>query len=61
MEETSETGNKQMQELIDNMHDTVFNDWEQQFIRDLHGRKYEHLSKSQKACVTRLIDWLEGK
>lgn len=46
--------------LIKNMRSSVFNDWEQGFIRDLVGKKYAQLTKNQKAVVTRLNDWLKG-
>lgn len=60
MIETDEEGNRQIRELINQRHDPIFNDWEQNFIRDLMGQRYEMLSKAQKACITRLIGWLKG-
>lgn len=60
MIETDETGNRQLRELIDRRHDMIFNEWEQNFIRDLMGKSYSSLTKHQKACVTRLIGWLKG-
>lgn len=60
MIETDEEGQRQMSLLIKNMRSSVFNDWEQGFIRDLVGKKYAQLTKNQKAVVTRLNDWLKG-
>lgn len=61
MIETNEEGQRQVNELLKNKDDEVFNDWEQEFIRDLASKKYEHLTGRQKSVVTRLYGWLSGK
>lgn len=60
MWETNEEGNRQIIELIQNRLSGVFNEWEQAFIKDLIGKKYEKLTKRQRDVITRLIDWLRG-
>lgn len=56
-------GDKKIEELIANVFDPIFNDWEKSFIKELQRvpKPYMKLSKSEKAVVIRLWEWLKGK
>jgi len=52
------TGNEQMAFLLKEQANPVFNYWEKRFIRDLKGKTYESLSKTDRGTVYRLYGWL---
>ncbi len=60
MIEVDSVGAAQLTQLITNIDCGDFNEWEQDFIKRLKGRKYQDLSTREKAVVTRLIGWMNG-
>lgn len=61
MIETEERGQLMLDELTKNWDDPCFNQWEQSLLQDLKGKYYERLTKHQKAVITRLWDWWNGR
>lgn len=54
------TGEEMLKELIRFKESSIFDEHEKRFIREILGKRFEELSKHQKAVVLRLYGWLTG-
>ena len=53
-------GEEKLRELRRFVDSSIFDSWEQGFIRGLGRRRYDKLTKHEKAVVNRLYGWLQG-
>lgn len=54
-------GQVQIERLLRNRDNDLFNAWEKSFIDALETSSYSKMTAHEKAIVNRLVSWMDGK
>ena len=58
MIDTNETGNRKLKALSSSLGAAAWTEWEENFIQDMEGKRYEDLTPKQQTTVSNLWEKL---